>query len=207
MMQIGSVEWLHDHWQASYYPEDLPRDWWLTYYSNEFPCVLTAPDLARTDTAAQWLADTHARFRFFLYLQALRESEWSVALVLAQALGERLGGIVCDGAGLPAADTETVKRLRALGVHIAVDRAGPDHPWIRAGIAGCVWRPESAASGCVVGIASEPLRGDRRALRSCIERFAAQAVGTDTDTLFIGGVRPEWESLRDAGVIAGLLDV
>lgn len=206
MMQIGSVEWLHDHWEPSYYPEGLPRDWWLTYYSNEFPCVLVAPDLTRTDTAAQWLADTHAQFRFFLYLRALQESEWSAAVALARALGERLGGIVCDSAGLPASDSETVKQLAELGVHIAVDRAVADHPWIGAGIAGCVWRPDHAVAGCVVGIVSEPLRGDRRALRGCIETFAKQA-GTDTNTLFIGGTRPELESLRDAGVIAGLLGV
>ena len=205
-MQIGSVEWLHDHWEPSYYPEGLPRDWWLTYYSNEFPCVLVAPDLARTDTATQWLADTHAEFRFFLYLRSLQESEWSAAVALARALGERLGGIVCDSAGLPPSDSETAKRLAGLGVHIAVDGAAADHPWIGAGIAGCVWRPDHAAAGCAVGIVSEPLRGDRRALRSCIETFAKQA-GTDTNALFIGGRRPEVESVRDAGVIAGLLGV
>lgn len=37
---IGSAGWQHDAWQGNFYPEDLPEDWRLGYYANEFPVVL-----------------------------------------------------------------------------------------------------------------------------------------------------------------------
>lgn len=45
---VGTVGWLHDNWQGSYYPEDLPKDWRLDFYSNQFYCVLVEQ--------AQWMA-------------------------------------------------------------------------------------------------------------------------------------------------------
>ena len=37
---VGIQGWLHDRWQGSFYPEDLPADWQLDFYSNQFYCVL-----------------------------------------------------------------------------------------------------------------------------------------------------------------------
>ena len=37
---IGASGWLHSGWQEQFYPEDLPQDWQLAYYGNEFPVVL-----------------------------------------------------------------------------------------------------------------------------------------------------------------------
>lgn len=45
---IGSVGWRHRAWQDSYYPADLPPEWQLGYYANEFPVVLV-PAAERLD--------------------------------------------------------------------------------------------------------------------------------------------------------------
>ncbi|MGD8711397.1 MAG: hypothetical protein PVG50_01030 [Thiohalophilus sp.] len=37
---IGSLGWQFDDWQDSFYPEDLPLEWRLGYYSNEFPLAV-----------------------------------------------------------------------------------------------------------------------------------------------------------------------
>jgi len=39
-MQLGAYGWKHVSWNDAFYPEDLPSDWELSYYSNEFNTVL-----------------------------------------------------------------------------------------------------------------------------------------------------------------------
>lgn len=46
----GTAGWKHPGWANEvFYPEDLPEDWYLSFYANEFPVVLV-PD-------TQWLTD------------------------------------------------------------------------------------------------------------------------------------------------------
>lgn len=77
------------------YPSDLPPEWRLAYFANAFWGVLVPSELWReagAAGAAAWVADTPARFRFFL---ELREGDAaSRAAPVAEALGERLGGLV-----------------------------------------------------------------------------------------------------------------
>lgn len=47
---IGSLGWQHDAWQDAFYPEDLPSEWRLGYYSNEFPLAVIT-DNERRDEA------------------------------------------------------------------------------------------------------------------------------------------------------------
>ncbi len=38
---IGTAGWQHSEWgNEVFYPEDLPEDWFLSFYSNEFPVVV-----------------------------------------------------------------------------------------------------------------------------------------------------------------------
>jgi len=38
---IGTAGWQHPEWgNEVFYPEDLPEDWFLSFYANEFPIVL-----------------------------------------------------------------------------------------------------------------------------------------------------------------------
>ena len=41
---VGSYGWRHPHWRGSFYPEDLPEDWQLSYYSNEFSVVMVTDE-------------------------------------------------------------------------------------------------------------------------------------------------------------------
>lgn len=68
-MQIGAYGWLHPHWENDFYPEDMPKEWWLAYYSNEFNTVMVPADYWRTGEGfdcAQWLDDIHDDFRFYV---------------------------------------------------------------------------------------------------------------------------------------------
>lgn len=66
---VCASDWRHPDWVGGFYPEDMPVEWWLTYYNTQFSAVwlpraawLSAP----LDEVRQWLADTHAEFRFLL---------------------------------------------------------------------------------------------------------------------------------------------
>ena len=37
--RVGSAGWERRHWEGAFYPEDLPPEWRLGYYSQVFDCV------------------------------------------------------------------------------------------------------------------------------------------------------------------------
>ena len=37
---LGALQWKVPRWQDEYYPEDLPEEWQLSYYANEFSTTL-----------------------------------------------------------------------------------------------------------------------------------------------------------------------
>ena len=44
-LQIGTYGWQYDSWVGGFYPEDIPTDWQLDYYSNAYR-VLLVPEQA-----------------------------------------------------------------------------------------------------------------------------------------------------------------
>lgn len=39
-INVGAADWQHLEWLEQFYPEDLPEDWQLSFYTNEFSVVL-----------------------------------------------------------------------------------------------------------------------------------------------------------------------
>jgi len=65
---LGAYGWQHKHWAGTYYPEDLPADWQLNYYSNDFRTVLVPVDYWQTITPEdcyEWLDAVDDEFQFF----------------------------------------------------------------------------------------------------------------------------------------------
>ena len=66
-LRVGACSWRHSHWQGEFYPADLPAEWQLSYYANEFNCVLVpfaeCPSIAE---AENWLDDVSEDFQFYL---------------------------------------------------------------------------------------------------------------------------------------------
>lgn len=110
-MLIAAYGWDHAGWRGSYYPDDLPAEWRLAYYANEFRAVVvpaTEWRQAAAATAAQWVADTAETFCFLLEAAASPPPA-----SLLQALGGRFCGMAGEG-GRPVLRWEGGAEARAL---------------------------------------------------------------------------------------------
>lgn len=99
-LDIVTCGWELPGWEREFYPADLPADWRLTFFANEFPAVMVANESwAGVGEALlrAWSDDVPEGFRFYL------EDPGAVAdplhLGLARrALGVKLAGRVSEAA-------------------------------------------------------------------------------------------------------------
>ena len=66
-IRLGTCAWSFEEWRASFYPEGLPADRWLEFYSHYLPAVevdstFYAPPSEKT--VRRWAESTPASFRF-----------------------------------------------------------------------------------------------------------------------------------------------
>jgi hypothetical protein len=122
--RYGARGWRHATWRHAYYPQDLPDEWQLAYYSNEFSVVLVPAADWRAqspETLGQWVEDVHEEFRFFLELPALAasragcEAQLNEYAPLFRSFGTQLGGVLLTA---DCVDSLPV-RLAALQAHRA----------------------------------------------------------------------------------------
>jgi len=192
-LMIGSFGWDWEAWQGPFYPEDMPADWRLTFYSNEFGCVLVPSDVWSSEPDVDaWREDAPEGFRFYLEVSGeLADGPYRDRLLqAAQTLGPLCGGAVAEA----GARDRGLDRLGQLGVPVYTledDEAVPP-----------VWRPGVTACPCAplawVRFGGDP---DARALREVIEGFVGCA--GDEDLAMILETSPG--VLRDAQAIARLM--
>jgi len=98
-IQVGAYGWLHAHWQSVFYPDDMPPEWCLAYYSNEFNAVMVPADYWRKAEGfdcEQWLDDIHDEFRFYVEcpVQVLSDDEmFNLFLQQLDYLSSHLAGV------------------------------------------------------------------------------------------------------------------
>ncbi len=99
-LQVGAYGWLHAQWQGSFYPDDLPPDWALSYYSNELNTVMVPASYWRHSAGfdcENWLDNIHDNFYFYVECPAqalLDEQSFSVLLQQLNILKPHLAGVV-----------------------------------------------------------------------------------------------------------------
>jgi len=67
-IHVGACNWQHNAWSGSFYPEDLPEEWRLTYYANEFHTVLVPVSVAKNlnkEKIQEFCDDVGDEFKFF----------------------------------------------------------------------------------------------------------------------------------------------
>jgi hypothetical protein len=93
---VAARGWAHPAWCDGFYPDDLPEDWQLAYYSNEFRAVLVpATEFANVDPleVERWVGDASEDFEFYLEVTDLF-IDWAKFAQAVKPLGEQLKGIL-----------------------------------------------------------------------------------------------------------------
>lgn len=86
----------HSGWTESFYPEDLPEDWQLSFYSNEFRAVMVPASAWSGEDSLEverWAEDANEDFVFYLEVVSL-QTDWAKLAGAVKLLGKQLGGIL-----------------------------------------------------------------------------------------------------------------
>ena len=123
-LQVGTYGWQHESWLDGFYPEDLPADWQLDYFSNAFRLVLVPQSVwgAWSDDELEAVQEAvEAPFYFYFAVEAsldaklLQRLEEIVLVLKPQASGVVLWSEVffdqTELAGLPVTLISTHYRL------------------------------------------------------------------------------------------------
>jgi uncharacterized protein YecE (DUF72 family) len=119
---VGCSGWKYDHWKGSFYPEDVAKKRWLTYYSNQFNTVevnATFYGSMKEKTFKKWYDSTEENFvftlkgsRFVTHRKKPEEAGDSVVKFYnrAKALDDKLGCILWQ---LKPSFKKDLERLKA----------------------------------------------------------------------------------------------
>jgi hypothetical protein len=222
---IGANGWLHPAWQGGFYPEDLPQDWQLGYYSNEFPIVLLSAEAWSTvrDEIGDWLEDCNDELRIvceipgsMLRLPAM-EAKRQIEVYLSEltVLAEHLVAVILP---ITKFTTELETLLGNINcpvpVCIELDQAMPEaetkliqkmceqKQWP------LLWHGEQDPSTLSYGrVAICRIRGMgmvMRQLREVVETMLKLTTPEQTAILIIDGEPPDLTTIRNANVILDL---
>lgn len=82
-------------WQG-FYPADLPEDWRLDFYCNEFRAVVVPIEIWQkidADDLEEWQENAHEQFRF--YFEKNSKSVSDSVNEMIESLGAQWGGWIC----------------------------------------------------------------------------------------------------------------
>lgn len=70
-ISVGVFDWMSFAEPQGYYPEDIPAEWKLSYYSNDFnsACLSLAALTTKPELLTEWVSDLPQTFELSFYLQ------------------------------------------------------------------------------------------------------------------------------------------
>ena len=216
---IGASGWLHQHWHEQFYPEDLPAEWQLAYYGNEFPVVLIREqEWQQAGKVADWLEDTEDSPLFIceLPLQGVISDAVNAAepyLQKINQLGKRCLGIVCrvnneirpDELGLLL---EKCNELASTCVDVDEPHTEALQDMLRSQSVSLVWNKVSEpkevnGSLVVANLSSEEL--SLKDLRQLMDKLLQYDDEQHVIVLLVGGDKPDLEIIRQAKMMLELM--
>lgn len=229
---MGACGWNHQAWLNDFYSDDLPEDWRLGFYSNEFPVIYVPAadwlDVINSDAMdsdsedlSEWTEDVADSFRFILEIPAdilENEERFTAALDKVKKLGDFCLGLVLQLNPSICNDSDLFQQCidRAIAIApICIDRQGNilsdelQKVLVNRNISE-VWdgksiETESCKRGslAISHISSDEL--NMAALRKVIEHCLTTSNEERISVLCIDGNPPSLELLRNADVILNLL--
>jgi len=105
-IRVGTSGWFYDHWRGRFYPENLPKSDWLSYYARHFDTVEinnTFYQLPKEQTFQKWYTLAPRGFlytvkanRYITHIKKLKDTkdELSRFFERVEILKDRLGPIL-----------------------------------------------------------------------------------------------------------------
>jgi len=214
---IGACGWSHPSWVADFYPEDLPMDWRLSYYANEFPVALVTADewcLPEAD-ATHWCEESEAFFRFILEISADTAEQAQPQLHRVAAFGDRCVGILLrtsENVGVAALESliDSIVAISPLCVDFGNENpADSVLQLLRSRQISCCWHGEGEPEGLVLGpfAVTRIIANDvnPRQIRHWVETCLTAGDEKRKTILLFDGYPPDIEVIRQARIILDLL--
>jgi len=202
-LAIGSSGWTHQQWNKDYYPEDMPAEWQLDFYSNHFPCVLMQSDEwenATEQQIMQWGEDVKSSFDFFISVDHQPDDKTIAQLeIIKKQLGGKLKGLVLSFAVQSLDKTGLAKLAAVTSLYIDTDEKTVATDFISH-----CWRAQRQVTNATIGFIDADSAKNIREMRVQIEKFLQQS--TDAQLyLFFDGVSPNTSRMQEAQVIFQLI--
>ncbi len=222
---IGANGWLHPAWQTWFYPDDLPDDWLLAYYSNDFPVVLMPAAYWQTsmNDIQDCLEDSSDHFRIVCEVPPglLQKPNDEVVNAIndfingLSILGEHCIGLLLPVMGCQTGINEIISQLdRRLPLcielvgDISISSGKTIQKMCEQQGVGLCWHGEGSTAGLGYGplaIARIDSQGmAMRQLRDIVEMMLSATILGQTSVLIIDGHPPDVDAIRHAGVILDL---
>jgi hypothetical protein len=206
---IAAYGWQQESWQETFYPDDLPDDWQLSYYSNEFSAVVIPQSLASAADASSyeaWADDVNPGFQFMVELPAAGDIQ--AVLQNSRLLKDALAGWLVP-AGHP--QLEDICALQpALPVYLLnqqPDTVLPEQlPDANTRIARGIDEPGQLLDmqpPVNLVMVQQPVN-DPRALRQIIDYARILGGSLQDSWLVFAGAAPSVEDMRNSHIIAEL---
>lgn len=160
------------NWDRDFFPEDLPEDWRLDYYANEYSGILIPQDVWAQDPEVEdWIENISEDFEFHFQVPVdIQDKSLEHLIQAANSLGPRLKGLLLD-----ASNSEGYRGLLdRLAVIISGRKISVMTPY--EGMPLC-WQPDILAeTPCGPGLIRLESDLSPRQLRALIEAYAAATV-------------------------------
>ncbi len=218
---IGTYGWQYPEWSQVFYPDDLPNDWQLAYYGNEYPLVVIPAEYWQQgeQTVEQWLEDTDDSPLFICEWPQMAEQQ-PVARQAIGLLSERVLAILIRPAEYPNdAQFDIYKELsqQASLVFDTADLMTADALRLIEALSellgkkrfGLCWDGQESHRDWLeygrVAMTRLSQMQDNRELRRIIETMLAYSGPQKSLSLVIDGDPPDIQLLENAGIILDLL--
>ncbi len=193
-----SYGWDYGGW-SDFYPDDLPDEWRLTYYANEYRGVLVPQERwSRLEDVEQWRDDVHGGFRFVLeYRHPSRKAE-ALLHGAIDLLADRFAGVLSVVSGEGFFRTET----------------GSFHLWVEYGEVGpgvdcpcCVTNPSWVGGHDSVRAFrfDSSRRADLKQLRQIAETLEGRGDPDFPSLLIVDGDPPVYSVLHECQIMLNLM--
>ncbi len=222
---IGTAGWQHPEWgNEVFYPEDLPKDWYLSFYSNEFPVVLvTAQQWSDVSTTEQivdeMIEQASEGFKCVFELNLAEQESIQTRLALLQKIENTLSGLLVQANHSLISDEKSREQLADLSkrFNVCLDLNGEVAnesltAFCEQHAISLCWRGEQQQvlpDNARLWLARCNSNEEDKAVVQCLKRSIAEQLKLETPSrehvLIIDGSPPSIEVTRNANIMLDIM--